>query len=49
MDRCPGIEGVVVKSLAGRYRPGVRGWTKVRRRDSTEALIGGVTGTLHRP
>ncbi|WP_256333035.1 hypothetical protein [Streptomyces sp. 2131.1] len=28
--RTPGIEGIVVKSLTGRYRPGVRGWTKVR-------------------
>ncbi|MEU9061765.1 ATP-dependent DNA ligase [Streptomyces sp. NPDC048430] len=45
----PGVEGVVLKSLTGRYRPGVRGWTKVRRRNSTEALIGGVTGSLYRP
>ncbi|MEV5864302.1 ATP-dependent DNA ligase [Streptomyces sp. NPDC052071] len=45
----PGLEGVVVKSLTGRYRPGVRGWTKVRRRNTTEALIGAVTGSLHRP
>ncbi|WP_371606844.1 ATP-dependent DNA ligase (plasmid) [Streptomyces sp. NBC_01213] len=45
----PGVEGVVAKSLTGRYRPGVRGWTKVRRRNTTEALIGGVTGTLRRP
>ncbi|MEU9530654.1 ATP-dependent DNA ligase [Streptomyces sp. NPDC048210] len=45
----PGVEGVVVKSLTGRYRPGVRGWTKVRRRNTTEALIGAVTGSLHRP
>ncbi|MFG2590290.1 hypothetical protein [Streptomyces sp. NPDC048438] len=45
----PGVEGVVVKSLTGSYRPGVRGWTKVRRRNSTEALIGGITGSLHRP
>ncbi|WP_329046778.1 ATP-dependent DNA ligase [Streptomyces sp. NBC_01422] len=46
----PGIEGVVVKSLTGRYRPGVRGsWYKVRRRETTEAIIGGVTGSLRRP
>ncbi|MFH8760594.1 ATP-dependent DNA ligase [Streptomyces atroolivaceus] len=45
----PGVEGVVVKSLTGRYRPGVRGWTKVRRRNTTEALIGGITGSLRRP
>ncbi|MFE5240446.1 MULTISPECIES: hypothetical protein [unclassified Streptomyces] len=40
---------MVVKSLTGRCRPGVRGWTKVRRRNTTEALIGAVTGSLHRP
>ncbi|MFJ8870411.1 ATP-dependent DNA ligase [Streptomyces sp. NPDC102473] len=45
----PGVEGVVAKSLTGRYRSGVRGWTKVRRRNTTEALIGAVTGTLRRP
>lgn len=39
----------MVKSLTGRYRPGVRGWTKVRRRSITEALIGGLAGSLHRP
>ncbi|MFF5728228.1 ATP-dependent DNA ligase [[Kitasatospora] papulosa] len=45
----PGVEGVVAKGLTGRYRPGGRGWTKVRRRNSTEALISAVTGSLHRP
>ncbi|MFG2409907.1 ATP-dependent DNA ligase [Streptomyces brevispora] len=46
----PGIEGVVVKSGTGRYRPGARGsWYKVRRRSTTEAIIGGVTGSLRRP
>ncbi|MFJ8871303.1 ATP-dependent DNA ligase [Streptomyces sp. NPDC102473] len=46
----PGVEGVVVKSRAGRYRPGVRGsWYKVRRRATTEAIIGGVTGSLRKP
>ncbi|MEU2681339.1 ATP-dependent DNA ligase [Streptomyces sp. NPDC007107] len=45
----PGVEGVVLKSLTGRYQPGVRAWTKVRRRNSTEALVGAVTGSLHRP
>ncbi|WP_240805662.1 hypothetical protein [Streptomyces sp. A1547] len=28
---------------------GYRGWTKIRRRDTTEAVIGAVTGTLTRP
>ncbi|MEV5864295.1 ATP-dependent DNA ligase [Streptomyces sp. NPDC052071] len=45
----PGIEGVVVKSLTGLYRPGARGWTKIRRRNTTEALIGAITGSLHHP
>ncbi|WP_299540718.1 ATP-dependent DNA ligase [uncultured Streptomyces sp.] len=36
----PGVEGVVAKSLTGRYRPGMRAWTKIRRRDTTETLIG---------
>ncbi|MDX2621591.1 hypothetical protein ABZ745_24260 [Streptomyces sp. NPDC013082] len=27
----------------------MRGWTKVRRRNTSEALIGAVTGFLHRP
>ncbi|MEU5490923.1 ATP-dependent DNA ligase [Streptomyces sp. NPDC020196] len=46
----PGVEGVVVKSRAGRYRPGVRGsWYKIRRRATAEAIIGGVTGSLRCP
>ena len=45
----PGVEGVVAKSLTALYRPGVRGWTKVRRRNTPEALIGAVTGSLQRP
>ncbi|MFD4899147.1 ATP-dependent DNA ligase [Streptomyces sp. NPDC058411] len=45
----PGGEGVVLKSLASHYQLCVRGWTKVRCRNSTEALIGGVTGSLHAP
>lgn len=44
-----GVEGIVVKSLTGRYRPGVRGRTKIRRRETSEALIAGVTGSLRRP
>ena len=45
----PGVEGVVIKRLRQGYRPGVRGWYKIRRRHTTEAVIGGVTGTLRRP
>ena len=44
-----GIEGLVVKAASGRYRPGTRGWLRVKRHDTTEAIIGGVTGTLTAP
>src|SRR5687768_9711988 len=44
-----GVEGLVIKGLGQRYLPGARGWFKVRRRQTTEAVIGGVTGTLRRP
>ncbi|MEV4191251.1 ATP-dependent DNA ligase [Streptomyces toxytricini] len=44
-----GVEGIVAKGLASRYLPGYRGWTKIRRRDTTEAIIGAITGTLTRP
>ncbi|MEU9035337.1 ATP-dependent DNA ligase [Streptomyces sp. NPDC048352] len=44
-----GVEGIVMKPLTSRYRPSYRGWTKIRRRDTTEAIIGAITGTLTRP
>ncbi|MFD9574906.1 ATP-dependent DNA ligase [Streptomyces sp. NPDC059982] len=46
-----GVEGLVVKAMNQRYRPGVRdrAWTKIRRRNTTEAIIGAITGTLNRP
>lgn len=44
-----GVEGLVIKGLGQRYMSGARGWFKVRRRETTEAVIGGVTGTLRRP
>ncbi|MEU6213114.1 ATP-dependent DNA ligase [Streptomyces sp. NPDC047023] len=44
-----GVEGIVVKPLNSRYLPGYRGWTKIRRRDTTEAIVGAITGTLTRP
>ncbi|MGW2275746.1 hypothetical protein [Streptomyces yangpuensis] len=40
---------MLVKPLNGRYLPGYRGWTKIRRRDTTEAIISAITGTLARP
>lgn len=44
-----GIEGVVSKRMAGRYEPGRRDWSKFRTRIVTEAIIGGVTGSIGRP
>lgn len=46
-----GLEGVVLKPVSGRYTPGKRqgGWVKIRRRDTTEAIVGAVTGTVARP
>ncbi|MEV8311950.1 ATP-dependent DNA ligase [Streptomyces flavidovirens] len=45
----PGVEGLVIKGLGQRYMPSARGWFKVRRRNTTEAIIGAVTGSLRRP
>ncbi|MFG2987171.1 hypothetical protein ACGFYQ_39020 [Streptomyces sp. NPDC048258] len=44
-----GVEGIVVKGMNQTYRPSARGWYKIRRRDTIEAVIGAVTGTLARP
>jgi ATP-dependent DNA ligase len=44
-----GIEGVMAKRLGSRYEPGRRGWLKLRAHGTTEAIIGGVTGTLQEP
>ncbi|MFD7631114.1 hypothetical protein ACFV7Q_34710 [Streptomyces sp. NPDC059851] len=44
-----GVEGLLIKPLTSKYLPSYRGWTKVRRRDTTEAIIGAVTGTLTHP
>ncbi|MFG3602517.1 ATP-dependent DNA ligase [Micromonospora chersina] len=44
-----GIEGVVSKRLAGRYEPGRRGWSKFRTRIVTDAIVGGVTGSIRNP
>lgn len=43
------IEEVVCKGLAQPYVPGKRGWIKVRTRQTSEAVIGGVTGSLRAP
>jgi ATP-dependent DNA ligase len=44
-----GIEGVVSKDAAGRYRGGVRDWIKTRTILAAEAVILGVTGHLDQP
>ncbi|MER6317022.1 ATP-dependent DNA ligase [Streptomyces sp. NPDC001581] len=44
-----GVEGILIKSMSQRYLPGYRGWTKIRRRDTTETIVGAITGTLTRP
>jgi hypothetical protein len=35
----PGVEGLVIKGMRQRYLPGARGWFKVRRRETTEAIV----------
>jgi ATP-dependent DNA ligase len=44
-----GLEGVVAKRLDQPYRPGQRGWQKLRTRITAEAVVGGVTGSLDVP
>ncbi|OIV39359.1 ATP-dependent DNA ligase [Mangrovactinospora gilvigrisea] len=44
-----GIEGVVAKGAEQPYRPGARGWLKIRSRSSAEALIAGTTGSRSAP
>ncbi|MCB5164987.1 ATP-dependent DNA ligase [Streptomyces bambusae] len=44
-----GVEGIVVKAMDQPYQPGRKGWYKLRRRDTTEAVIGAITGSPARP
>lgn len=44
-----GIEGVIAKHLDHAYRPRRRHWAKVKARATTEAVVGGVTGSLAEP
>jgi ATP-dependent DNA ligase len=44
-----GIEGLVIKGLSTRYEPGKRGWSKLRVRDTTDVIVGAVTGTIDHP
>jgi ATP-dependent DNA ligase len=43
------VEGLVAKPATGRYRSGRSGWLKWRLRHTTEAIIGGVTGSRTQP
>jgi ATP-dependent DNA ligase len=45
----PGVEGLVIRGSGQRYLPGARALYKVRRRDTTEAVIGAITGTVRQP
>ncbi len=47
--RLAGVEGLVVKRADSVYTPGRRTWIKIKSRETTEVLIGGVTGSLKRP
>jgi len=44
-----GIEGLMIKDSRRSYRPGARGWSKLKHRSTTEAIVGGVIGSVHRP
>jgi ATP-dependent DNA ligase len=44
-----GVEGMVVKGLGQSYRPGERGWRKLRARATAEAVVGAVTGPVTSP
>ncbi|WP_369166407.1 hypothetical protein AB5J49_00190 [Streptomyces sp. R28] len=44
-----GMEGVLFKRLDSVYEPSVRGWRKYKVRETTDAIIGAVTGTLAAP
>lgn len=44
-----GMEGVLLKRLDDPYRPSARGWQKYKVRETTEAIVGAVTGPLSAP
>ncbi|WP_433786947.1 hypothetical protein ACQPX6_08895 [Actinomycetospora sp. CA-101289] len=48
-DQPSGVEGVVAKKRDQRYRPGVRGWQKLKARRTADAVVGGVLGSLEQP
>lgn len=44
-----GMEGLVFKRLDEPYRPAVRGWRKYKTRETTEAVVGAISGPLAAP
>ncbi|MCQ8775069.1 ATP-dependent DNA ligase [Streptomyces telluris] len=46
-----GIEGIIIKDPASRYRPGQRGggWLKLRARTTEDGIIAGVSGPVRSP
>ncbi|MFF9212907.1 MULTISPECIES: ATP-dependent DNA ligase [unclassified Streptomyces] len=47
--RVPGVEGLIIRGTEQHYLRGARALYKVRRRDTTEAIIGAITGPLEHP
>ena len=47
--RPAGIEGLVIKGASTRYEPGARRWSKFKSRETTEVIIGAVTGPITAP
>src|SRR3954447_17159317 len=44
-----GVEGLVLKRVDEPYVPGRLRWSKLRSRDTVEALVGAITGSFDRP
>ena len=45
-----GVEGLVAKGAASRYRPGERGaWVKVKHRSQIDGIVGAVIGSVTKP
>ncbi|WP_337796219.1 hypothetical protein [Actinopolymorpha rutila] len=44
-----GVEGLVIKPADSLYVSGSREWLKYKARQTTDAIVGGITGSLHRP
>ncbi|SDR95233.1 ATP-dependent DNA ligase [Microlunatus soli] len=44
-----GVEGIVAKRADELYRPGQRGWEKIKHYDTTDVIIGAITGPLEAP